>query len=260
MPLTGNRCGHSPATPCLSLTAPVKTGQGGMPLVITRAMEYLERYYSSPSLFPSLDAANASDRQQRSERREACIRLLKGLLRYVDITSLRVGFATAEGFQPITLDLLVRDTGLTKRRLERAHRDLKAAGLLSCRQPRERSADGQIRGLAGVRAVSKHLWGRLGLGNLLKRQRKQHSARLRQKRMEKGATKAEKANTGLMMGAIRNAFGSSSRSKPKPQPTPPGVTDQERRQHLKLSLDLKRQHPDWTAKEVNQAAWDILRG
>jgi len=260
MQLTGNRCGHDPASPLLDLSAMVPTGKGGMPLVITRAMEYLERYYSSPSLFPSLDAANASDRQQRSERREACVRLLKGLLRYVDITSLRVGFATPEGFQPITLDLLVRDTGLPKRRLERAHRDLKAAGLLSCKQPRERRADGSIVGLAGVRAISKHLWGRLGLGNLLKRQRKQHSARLRDKRMQKHVRKEDRANAGLMMGALANAFGGSSRSKPKPTDTPPGVTDQERRQHLKLALDLKKQHPDWTAREINQAAWDILRG
>lgn len=259
MALTGNRCGHNPGSPVLDLVTPVQTGKGGMPLVITRCMEYLERYYSSPSLFPSLDSANASERRQRSERREACVRLLKGLLRYVDITSLRVGFATPEGFQPITLDLLVRDTGLPKRRLERAHRDLKAAGLLSCKQPRQRSADGQIRGLAGVRAISKHLWGRLGLGNLLKRQRKQHSARLRDKRMQKHTRKEDRANAGLMMGALANAFGGSSR-KPKPTDTPPNVSDQERRQHLKLALDLKKQHPDWTAREVNQAAWDILRG
>jgi len=265
MEMTGNRCGHNPASPLLDLSATVPTGKGGMPLVITRAMEYLERYYSSPSLFPSLDAANASDRQQRSERREACIRLLKGLLRYLDIASLRVGFASADGFQPITLDLLVRDTGLPKRRLERAHRDLKAAGLLSCSQPRQRRPDGQIVGLAGIRAISKHLWGRLGLATLLERQRKRHSQQLKKKRMEKERarreTPAEKANAGLMQRAIANTLGGSSRRKPKPETAgPPGATDQDRKDQMMIALDLRREHPDWTAKEINERAWQILLG
>lgn len=265
MALTGNRCGHNPGSPVLDLIAPVQTGKGGMPLVITRAMEYLERYYSSPSLFPSLDAANASDRQQRSERREACVRLLKGLLRYLDIASLRVGFAGPEGFQPITLDLLVRDTGLPKRRLERAHRDLKAAGLLSCSQPRQRRPDGQIVGLAGIRAISKHLWGRLGLSTLLERQRKRHSQRLKRKRMEKlrarQDTPAEKANRGLMNKAIANTLGGSSRKKPKPETTaPPGVTDQDRKDQMLIALDLRRERPEMSAKEINELAWKILLG
>ena len=249
MGLTGNRCGHAPHAPALDLAVPVRTGQGGMPLVLTRAMEYLERYYESPSLFPTLDAANTSSRRQRSERREACVRLLKALLRYVDITSLRVGFASPEGFKPITLDLLVDATGMHKRRVERAHADLKTAGIISCKQPRDTRPDGQIIGLAGIRAISKHLWGRLGLSRLLSKQRKAHSQKLKRKAAERHKKQEMAASQGLTMNAIAQGVAK------RPSGRKPGQGHQEDQRRLQLlALEIKRRRPELTADQVNQQA------
>ena len=80
--LGGNFCGHDPSDPILNTLNPVKTGKGGLPRVLSLCMERMDSYYARPSkVLPTLNAANGSQRQQRSERREACIRLLKALLK-----------------------------------------------------------------------------------------------------------------------------------------------------------------------------------
>lgn len=48
-----------------------------------------------------------------------------------DLTSLRVGIPTADGFKSMTVDFIAKQTGMTLRRCERAIADLKAAGLLT---------------------------------------------------------------------------------------------------------------------------------
>jgi len=84
---------------------------------------------------PSLDLANGSNRQQRSERREACILMLTVLLKYTDLASLRIGIPTPDGFLSLTIDFLAKQTGMALRRAERALADLKAAGLVTCPTP-----------------------------------------------------------------------------------------------------------------------------
>jgi len=109
------------------LTKPVKTGKGGIPRVLTLCAERLKDYYNNPrQLIPSLDLANGSERQQRSERREACLLLLMALLKYMDLASLRVGIPTEDGFLSLTVDYLAKQTGMALRRVERALADLKA--------------------------------------------------------------------------------------------------------------------------------------
>jgi len=93
-------------------------------------MALLKSYYDNPrQIIPSLDLANGSERQQRSERREACLLLLMALLKYTDLASLRVGIPTQDGFLSLTVDYIGKQTGMTLKRVERALADLKAAGL-----------------------------------------------------------------------------------------------------------------------------------
>jgi len=126
--LGGNFCGHDPRNPRFTLTRPAKTGQGGIPRVLTLCAERLKSYYAHPrQLIPSLDLANGSERQQRSERREACVLLLTALLKYADLASLRVGIPTPDGFLSLTVDYIAQQTGMTLKRVERALADLKTA-------------------------------------------------------------------------------------------------------------------------------------
>ena len=163
--LGGNFCGHDPQNPRLTLEKPAKTGKGGIPFVLTRLMARLKSYYDNPrQIIPSLNLANGSERQQRSERREACLLLLMALLKYTDLASLRVGIPTQDGFLSLTVDYIGKQTGMAPKRVERALADLKAAGLVTIVQPRKRLPDGSWKGLAAVKAVSRHLFALFGLG------------------------------------------------------------------------------------------------
>ena len=85
----GNFCGHQPDAPRLELVRP--TTAKTRPGILRELQGRVRQYYSAPRYIPSLNAANGSKRQQRSERREACLLLLNAILEFTDLASLRCG-------------------------------------------------------------------------------------------------------------------------------------------------------------------------
>jgi hypothetical protein len=168
----------------LKLVKPARKGKGGQPRVITLLMERMTTYFFRPSTIPSLNLANGSERQMRSERREACIVVMATLLKNMDVASLRVGQPTKTGFLNYTLDWLAAHTALPLQRVDRAVKDLKNAGLLTVSQPRQLKEDGTWKGLAAVKAVSKHLFGVFGLHKMLQHEQKKAVKRLKRKAQE----------------------------------------------------------------------------
>ena len=248
--LGGNSCGHDPLRPRLTLAKPPQTGKGGIPFVLSRLMMLLKGYYDNPrQIIPSLDLANGSNRQQRSERRESCLLTLSALLKYTDLASLRVGIPTPDGFLSITVDYLTKQTGMTLRRAERALADLKAAGLVTIAQPRERLPDGSWRGLTAIKAISRHLFSLFGLGGMLKRERDKAS-----KRLAKKSGNRETADRSRLALALKTLVGKLS-SKPKRKPT----DDLEYRRCLNIKLaELKAKHWDWTRDRLIDEAERLL--
>ncbi len=262
----GNYCGHSPDTPRFTLAKPAPIGKGGLPRTITLLMERITQYYDSPTLkLPSLNLANGSERQQRSERREACICMLAALLKHTDLTSLRVGIPSAEGFIGLTMDVLAAQTGITLRRCERAVKDLKAAGILTVSQPRQLKEDGTWKGLAAVRAISKHLFGAFGLKQMLEIERKKASKRLKQQAKQwreegKPVTQTDKERFSIFMGAINNKLDKKPKKDARPQ-APPGVDNFEYQRALLLkTAELIEQHPEWNRERLYREAAKQLQG
>ncbi len=254
----GNFCGHDPASPRLTLENSARKGKGGVPRVLTLCMERLKDYYYRPrKVIPSLDLANGSERQQRSERREACICLLSALLKFTDVASLRVGIPTKEGFVNLTVDLIAKHAGMHQKRIERALQDLKAAGLVTVSQPREMKADGSWRGLAAVKAISKHLFGVFGLATMLKIERDKASKRL--KRKEKGweqeqqsyakpQTQTGKARFSLFNAALGNKTPTELAKRPSandPRPEHPKI----QLQKMLRAAEFKQANPSWTREQ-----------
>ena len=247
----GNFCGHDPRNPRLSLTLPPKTGNGGIPFVLSRLMALLKSYYDNPRrIIPTLDLANGRNRQQRSERREACILMLTALLKYTDLASLRVGIPTPDGFLNLTIDFLAKQTGMAPRRAERALADLKAAGLVTISQPRKRLPGGSWRGLAAVKAISRHLFSLFGLGGMLKRERNKAS-----KRQAKKSQNQETADQSRLALALKALIG---KMNSKPIRKPPDNLEYRRRLNIKLA-ELKAQHWDWTRDRLIDEAERLLR-
>jgi ribosomal protein S25 len=193
----GNRCGHDPDNPRQFMPP---ESHGKRPPVIALLQKKLLNYYSRPIAIPSLNAANGSDKQQRSERREACTALLSVLLHYLDIKTMRVGVPTDNGsFAGLTMSLLAERAGIELRRAERAMRDLKAAGLVNVFPICEKLGECSYKGYAAIRTISDKLFTIFGLKKELKRNRDKASKKA--KKIEKKRDEAELAKIALMMQA-----------------------------------------------------------
>ncbi|WP_235619913.1 hypothetical protein [Megalodesulfovibrio gigas] len=79
------------------------------------------------------------------------------------------------------MKMLVRDSGLGQRRIERAIAQLKDAGFMEVTQPRGQNEEGKYFGCRAIRVVHEALFEWLGLGPMLRRERERASQRLSRK-------------------------------------------------------------------------------
>ncbi|NEO33468.1 MAG: hypothetical protein F6K36_24200 [Symploca sp. SIO3C6] len=257
--ISGNRCGHNPLKPILELLSPIKVGRGGLPRILSLAKERAIKYFNKPGILPTLNASNRSSRQQRSEQREACIRVIEALLKYCDLTSLRVGIPNGEEFKNITIDFIVKQTNLTKRRVERAIRNLKKAGILKSVQPRTTNSNGEIRGLPAIRVLSRHFFAALGLERTLELERKKAYKRrkkamqeLRLKEAQRNINSTRKGYAGLLLTSLGINLSKSRRA------SDPNMYSKEyllkkyeaRRRELSMQVEVMKENPDWPESEI----------
>lgn len=207
----GNNCNHNPANP--SWFEPPENHT--RPKIITQLIDNIQQYYFDPvSTIPSLNFANNSDRQQRSERREACISVLGCLVHYLDLATLRVGIPQADqSFQGISMMFIAERCGLTLKRTERAVKDLVKSGLLTVHPLCEKLEDATYKGYAAIRTINKKLFSLFGLGERLKFEREKASARVRKK--QRKAELKNKAKIELLGQSTKQILNSSKRSDAK---------------------------------------------
>lgn len=257
----GNYCGHNPLSPILDLVVPVGTGKGGVPAILGKLSARLDQYYWNPKkVLPSLNFANGSTRKQRTERREACVRLLRAIVGYTDLTSLRVGVPTKDGFVSLTMTVLAKRAGLTPSRADRAMRDLKAANLLTVSQPRQLQPDGSWKGLAAVKAVSRQLFAVFGLDAWLRLEQGKATKRLR-KRVQlwseqdgKPRTLADAARLKLLLGGRSGA----PRRGPQQRKSQEARSEEYMRAFNEVCTDLWDRHPGWPPDRIRVEAENIL--
>jgi hypothetical protein len=179
---SGNKCGHQPDAPRF-FAPPEKHAL--RPSVLRTSIAKLCGYFSNPKLFPLLNAANGSDRQQRSERREACVLLMSCILHYMDMVTYRVAIPGENGGMGLTMPYLANLTGLGERRAERAIHDLKKAGIITVHPICKKLENATYKGLAAIRAVSKHFFAALGLLDWLKHEQRKATERKIQREEKK---------------------------------------------------------------------------
>lgn len=173
------------------------------PKILQRIGKAVRDYYATPTkILPTLNAANGSKRQQRSERREACCSVLGVMIHYLDLVTLRVGIPQPDGSMAgIPMDSKDLDdgthitgiaelAGITISRAEEAISDLKAAGIITVHPICEKIEEGIYKGYAAIRTVSSKLFDAMGLGRWLAHERRQAKER-RDKKHEKARRKAQ---------------------------------------------------------------------
>lgn len=255
----GNFCGHQTDSPRLDLIRPETSKR--RPGILIELQERMRRYYASPNVLPSLRNAHKSKqgRQQRSERREACLVLQAAILEHTDLVSLRCGVPTPSGFISLTLPYLVQLTGLHPRRAERAMADLKTANLITVSQPRQLKEDGTWRGLAAVKAVNKLLFTVFGLAKRLKHEQDRAVDRLAKKVKKAGGTLTNWARNALVIGGSKalgkfRTAAEANRASSVPQVDPVAL----QRVRMELLTALMQAKPGRPAQEYYDEADRII--
>jgi hypothetical protein len=232
----GNRCGHDPGHPRW-FEPPASHRE--RPGILRKLIDKARAYYTDPAgTLPSLNLANGSKRQQRSERRESGLAVLFVLIHYLDLVTLRVGIPQGDGsFCGLTMERIAELAGIGLRRAERAIADLVAAGLVGVHTIAVEIAPGQFVGRAAIRTVSPALFAAFGLGRWLRHEREKASARRR--KQERKANAAGLAKIALTMrGAVNKVTGRT----PKP-----ALQEENRTLQLKC---LMEQYPDRPIEEL----------
>jgi len=204
--MPGNKCNHNARQPRLHPTRPIRKGQGGLPRILSLAAERAKAWYRHPQ---KCHVLNKSNRQTRSERREAYQIIVETMLSFLDLASLCLGTPTLDnGFVDVSMKSLAEASGMSQRRCERAIADLKMAGLLEVKQPRKINEHGEYVGLRAIRVIREAFFEFLDLGPMLRRERARATERLRRK--------AQRANRKLsdMMRRVSQGFGNFFRRSP----------------------------------------------
>lgn len=176
--LGGNFCGHYPDSPTLTTLIAIPDK---LPSVLVKFCERVDLYYSNPDVLRPLNASNLSKKQQSSARREACILLLKSIALNSELSTMRCGIPTTEGFAPLTVNVLAKRAGLSISRAKRAMQCLKRASLIAVTIIADRDdLTGKYKGVPAIKRLNDIVFSFFGLGEMLKRARKAAYKRLQE--------------------------------------------------------------------------------
>lgn len=215
----------------------------------------LGRYLRHPTQWlPQLNAANGSARQQRSERRIACVQLARALIKRCDLATLRVGVPGEAGWTDFTLEYFAAQAGLPFRRAERALRDLRKAGLVRVRRQCELEETEQgvrYKPIPWIRYLTPALFRAMGLDKRLRDE--QSRAQLRAQRKTAKARKQSRKGAELAAQLVSRITELQTRSTtPRPADAVQRA-DVERAIHLRAG-ELKAAHPEWDRDACYAAA------
>ena len=172
----GNQLAALPFAQQLKLPSSPRKGYGGLPRVLTLAIEKVDYYFYHPKDIPFL--FTIKNRQRRTEIRQSCILVLKALLMRLDLTTMKCVVPDPTfGLVDIDMKRIMKDTGLRKRRAERAMSLLKLAGFLETSQPRILASNGRYYGCRAVRELKPKLFYWLGIGKVLSKERQKAQKR-----------------------------------------------------------------------------------
>jgi len=212
---TGNKCGHSPEEP--RQFRPPKDHRPS-PGFINEFIRRIVKYYEDPSLFPALNAANGSKRQQRSERREAICQMFGSLAHYMDLITLIIGVPSTEGgMKGLTMPYLAEKAEISLRRSERAMHDIKAAGIVNVFPICEKLDDTTYKGYAALRVFNVEVFVVLGLDKWLGHERRRAVERKKERMAKRDQKRDRKALAHIkMVMAAQHGPTPTKKSQPAP--------------------------------------------
>ena len=239
--ILGNRCGHLPHQPRFYLR-PEHTK--ARPSVLEHAIERLKDVYHRPKkFFKKLATFHPSDRQKRSERREAIASVSQVLLHYLELSTLRVGFYAGTKFIHLDLEYIAKKAGLNFIRTKRAMADLVKAGYIQVSRQFDKKEDGTFKGKPSIREISVQFFVDLGMDI----QKLFFTREWKRKKQEKVFQKKAQEKMRDMMQAVAS-FGKRTLLRNKSKKN----TQQAEKDLITKALELHKINPERSPSEYLQ--------
>lgn len=241
-PKGGNRCGHNPKRPNLMPLDALQKDKGRLPYLLERATEKALEWYQKPYKCKPLLKGKDANKPMRSERREACLRVLRAIFETMELASLQLGTPTLDGgFIDVSMAQLTARSGLKKRRCERAIAELIRAGFLTTKRRSGQNEQGKYFGLRSIRTVQVALFEWLGLDKRLAKESKKASARLKER-----ALKAHRP----LRDFFRRVCGGMANQKRRAQKK--NIDVAQKRKEADIIAQLWRDNPEMSAAETHR--------
>ncbi|MBU2708863.1 hypothetical protein KCM76_22910 [Zooshikella marina] len=273
--LGGGYCGFDKDNPHFELARPINKTKR-YPSVIIKAIERFADYYKRPNLFPSLaycqphkkkpTKKGKTSRHQYAQRRYACAVVMAAMLKRMDIKTRRLVVTDEKGnIYDCKVSVLVNDTGLPRRRVERALSDMEDGALLDVLgHPTEKDEQGKFVACPAMRAINESLFGVLGLASALKyeqekREKKQIKKQKKQKKKETD-NKVNRSGQFRVKLAMKAAAKRSGKEQVQPKPKPQKHHDPEaaKKMYLAKVVELYQVHKGKkTSAEIYKLAREL---
>ncbi|KWF83451.1 Crp/Fnr family transcriptional regulator [Burkholderia cepacia] len=228
------------------------------PRILRELKARLARYLDRPAQWlAQLNAANGSRRQQRSERRLACVQLARAMIKYCDLRTMRIGVPGAAGWVDFTLPYLAAQAGLSERRAERALRDLQTARLVKVRRQCELEETEQgvrYKGVASIKYLTSTLFEAFGLGKWLRHERtRAHLRAQRRANQQHKRTGHGSALGAQLVGQLADIEARARRQAAAADAVQRNAAELERAIQLRVG-ELFAIHPTWDRDTLYAAA------
>ena len=211
----GNRCGHRPDGSTLGVAKGLLTaGQGAQPKILKMACEVIDGMFHNPKKFLK-SIFFRDERKVRSEFREAICKVLKTIMKFLDLATLRVAVPDENGvLKNITLGVIAQHAGLSIERCTSVWKYLQDKGIARSQQQYE-VVDGQKKGLASFKWLALEFFDSIGLGSWFASDRKKRvelaktrKFRAQVKKQEKSASRPAQAEQKMRLkGTMGKIFG-----------------------------------------------------
>jgi hypothetical protein len=248
----GNRCGHISNAPVFfKRDTQKKTPPDALVFAFNAVKEY---YYKPEKWLKNLMYSRESDRQQRSEAREAISRITQVILDHTDLATLQtVKFNPyTESYRPLKVSEMAELAGISYKRCVRALKALKESLYLKLHYRTKITDNGEIRAEAAIKYVSRDLFYDLGV-SVSKLARCISYAK---KRLYGKKRKAEKENKKRLTflrkkGLNTNNIGDVFKSTPKVK-KPTEKQMQQGKAWAEKAYILMRSQPNLSREEIIQ--------
>jgi len=254
--LTGNKCGHNPIAPRFYERP---TASKLAYDILETAKNNLKHYYYHPTRWlEHIEFSRDTDRQQRTESREAVAAVSQVLFDHVDLISLKIVQYFGEGtFRHMSVKTIAEKAKIGCRRCLRAIETLKRAGYLELEYRRKVDKEGNLVPLVAIKRLSRRFFTHLGVSMEKLHRCRVHAEKQLEKLMRKFSKQTKK--TFFKLKKLSNVFQTKQKQARKTtyeQAKQEAVEKQKafdrEKAKVRRMTEIKKLRPDISTEELRQ--------